>query len=99
MWHILIITKDYDRVFEKINKYITPKWHTKYESQFKTDLLSITVLHIRPSENLRGFKADLIYVDEELYDNLKIRNELLIPMAPRGKVLPIKYLYQKLDIS
>ncbi len=99
IWSILIITKDYDKYVEyfRNKKEFIDNWR---ESKFETNIISgfINIDIINYSDSFSGFKGrkvDILYVDDEIFNNLDM-NIVLLPCVIKGKLLPITYLNTRL---
>ena len=99
IWNILIITKDYDRYVEyfRNKKEFIDNWR---ESKFKTNItagfIHIDILNYSDSfSGFRGKKVDILYVDDEIFNNPDM-NIALLPCVIKGKLLPITYLNTRL---
>lgn len=101
MWEIIIVTKNYEQIVDKLIIYDTSPRVCKSRDMttIRTDLVKIEIYNMHSPENLRGHKADLIYIDDEWYDDKIIRCEVLMPMAPYGTVRPIRDLKRKLGLD
>ena len=80
IWDILIITKDYDKYVEYFRNKKEFIDNLKYSDSFS---------------GFRGRKVDILYVDDEIFNNPDM-NIVLLPCVIKGKLLPITYLNTRL---
>lgn len=110
MFRIMIITRDYEEVVEALIEKAQGIQlvdqlsgtrnirRSRDSASIKGDFLKIDIYNYRGggANRFRGNKADLIYLEEELYDDNETREMIFKPMAPWGAVKPLSILRMKL---
>ena len=95
-WEIIIITKNYESIAKCFLNYSTYLncCYSKHEMHIHSDFI---IIHIYPYPNsLRGHKADLVYIDDDIYEDEEIRASYFMPIAVNGTVLPLSKLLWRL---
>lgn len=90
-WKVLIITKDYERISEYFMYYanLNGSRRAKYETHIHSDFLIIDIYrYFNNIDKFRGHRADLIYIDSNLYDDKDVYSTL----TSYGVVLPLSIL-------
>lgn len=99
IWDILIITKDYDKYVEyfRNKKEFIDNWReSKFETNITSGFINIDIIKYSDSfSGFRGRKVDILYVDDEIFNNPDM-NIVLLPCVIKGKLLPITYLNTRL---
>ena len=95
-WEIIIITKNYESIakyFLNYTTYLNCRYST-HEMYIHSDFITI---HIYPYPTpLRGHKADLVYIDDDIYENEEMRASYFAPIALHGAILPLSKLLWRL---
>ena len=97
IWNIMIITKDYDEYiefFRNKNEYINYWKSTKTMTEICSGFIHIIIMKYTSPYQFRGYRAHLIYVDDDLIKNEELQ-EILLPCVIYGNrcLLPISSLY------
>lgn len=93
MWKILIITKNYENISNYFYQFsYNKRHHSKFETYIETEFLTIKIYpYFESPYNFRGEKANLLYIEDELYENQDLRWIYAI-MTPYGTVRPLSDL-------
>ena len=97
IWNIMIITKDYDKYvefFRKQKDYIEKWQSTKTKTEIYSGFTRIIIMKYISPRDFRGYRAHLIYIDDDLIKNEELQ-EILLPCVIYGNrcLLPISSLY------
>ena len=100
IWNIVIITKEYDKYvdFFREQKDHIEKWKfTKATTEIYSGFIRILIIKYTSPYQFLGYKAHLIYADDDLVKNEELQ-EILLPCAIYGYrgLLPISSLYLKI---
>ena len=99
IWYMLIITKDYDKYveyFRNKKEFIDNWYESKFETIITSGFININIINYSDSfSSFRGRKVDILYVDDEIFNNPDM-NIALLPCVVKGKLLPITYLNTRL---
>ena len=96
IWNIIIITKDYDEYvefFRNKNEYINYWKSTKTMTEIHSGFTCIIIMKYTSQYQFRGYRAHLVYIDDDLIKNEELK-EILLPCVIQGNrgLLPISYL-------
>jgi len=103
MWSIMIIARDFEEIVQEFLDKTAGctqqrTFRSKYEVIIYTALVQIKIYAYNGGEIscFRGMKADIIYLEEELYNDNELRNAVFIPMSTLRVVRPLKDIRNKL---
>ena len=95
-WEIIIITKNYENIakcFLSYSTHLNCRYSTR-EMHIHSDFITIDIYPY--STSLRGHKADLVYIDDDIYENEEMRASYFAPIALHGAILPLSKLLWRL---
>ena len=92
-WKIMIVTREYERFCDHFRKLMPDTFRRTVNYTHITDgFLSITIYPWHESTSFRGRRADLIYLDADLYDDEEMRYAIF---QPCGTIKSIRELKNK----
>ena len=97
IWNIIIVTKEYDKYvefFRERKDYIWKWQSTKTMTEIYSGFTRIIIKKYISPYDFRGYRAHLIYIDDDLIKNEELQ-EILLPCVIYGNrcLLPISSLY------
>ena len=98
-WSIIILTTNYKEIADCFcNEAVyCSKRRSSTETHIWSDFITIDIYpYNQYIDKLRGHKADIVYLEDEAYNNEEIRG-MCKGLCPMGIVLPIRYLYTRIN--